>query len=399
MKQNWKLLFLPLCVAICCNFLTVTNLIAGSNRLRISAQVIARGDANTDFRQARTAVFPAHPHSALTVMSQTTLQGSHGYRDVFFQTSHDLGQTWSAPTVAPSLKRSQQPDGSDHVFSDIWPTYHPQSGKVLLTGKIFTFEGGTKENTLREHIGYAVFDPETTTFGPVMILAVPEKDQDGRPIIAPNAGCHQPVIQNNGEILLPFRYQTAEKPRRYTSSVARCQFDGTHLTFVEQGTRHTIKTGRGLYEPSLIAHAGRYYFTMRADDGAYVAESDDGLNFSAHKPWTFDDGTLLGSKNTQQHWLTLGGKLYLLYTRAGANNDDVFRQRAPLFIAEVNPESLLVIRSTEQIVLPNDGGLYGNFGVCHVSLNEAWVTCADDGGKRKATPDTGNEVYLIRLKN
>lgn len=395
MRTLWTLFTLSLCLP---GDWTTADVHAGSKRLTISTQVIARGEADTDYRQARTALFPGDSNSALTVMSQTTLKGSHGYRDVSFQISRDAGKTWSVPEVAPSLKRSRQPDGSDHAFSDIWVSAHPQTGTILLTGKIFTFENGVKENTLREHIGYAVFDPESKSFGPVRILQTPETGPAGLPIIAPNSGCHQPVILGNGEILLPFRYQTAVKPRQYTSSVARCRFDGKTLTFQEQGTEHTIPSKRGLYEPSLIAHQGRYYLTMRADDGAYVAASDDGLNFSAQVPWTFDDSSLLGSKNTQQHWFSLGDHLYLMYTRAGANNDDVFRQRAPLFFGQVNPETLQVIRSTEQTLLPNDGGLYGNSGVCPVSPNEVWITCADDGGKRKTDPNAGNEVFLVRLR-
>ncbi len=73
------------------------------------------------------------------------------------------------------------------------------------------------------------------------------------------------------------------------------------------------------------------------------------------------------------------GRLFLIYTREGAGNETVFRQRAPLFIAEVDPQRLSVLRSTEQIVLPNDGGLYGNSGICRFSESEAWITCADDG--------------------
>ena len=45
------------------------------------------------------------------------------------------------------------------------------------------------------------------------------------------------------------------------------------------------------------------------------------------------DGQALGSYNTQQHWISHGDSLYLIYTRRGANNDHVFRNRAPIFIA------------------------------------------------------------------
>ena len=36
----------------------------------------------------------------------------------------------------------------------------------------------------------------------------------------------------------------------------------------------------------------------------YVTSSDDGLHYAPIRPWTFDDGTELGSYNTQQHWVS-----------------------------------------------------------------------------------------------
>jgi hypothetical protein len=90
---------------------------------------------------------------------------------------------------------------------------------------------------------------------------------------------------------------------------------------------------------------------MRADHSAFVARSDDGLRFELFIEWKFDDGQVLGSYNTQQHWLTHNDTLYLIYTRRGANNDHVMRHRAPLFIAEVDPVRLCVRRATERILV------------------------------------------------
>jgi len=68
--------------------------------------------------------------------------------------------------------------------------------------------------------------------------------------------------------------------------------------------------------------------------------------------------------------------LFLVYTRRGANNDHVFRHRAPLFIGQVDPERLRVIRATERIAIPERGARLGNFGITEVSKNETWiVTC------------------------
>lgn len=87
-------------------------------------------------------------------------------------------------------------------------------------------------------------------------------------------------------------------------------------------------------------------------------------------------GTNLENYNTQTHWVAHDDALFLVYTRRGANNDHVFRHRAPLFIARVDPERLRVIRATERIAVPERGARLGNFGITEVSERETWiVTC------------------------
>ena len=138
---------------------------------------------------------------------------------------------------------------------------------------------------------------------------------------------------------------------------------------------------------------------MRADDGAFVAKSTDGLHFSNHKPWTFDDGRPLGSYNTQQHWITIAGDLYLVYTRRGADNDHIMRHRAPLFIAQVDPKELHVIRSTEQVLVPENHATLGKSGVCTISKKESWVTVAEglvSCGRRKGE---NNTVILTKISS
>ena len=134
---------------------------------------------------------------------------------------------------------------------------------------------------------------------------------------------------------------------------------------------------RGLVEPSIVRFRGRYFLTIRNDVKGYVTASEDGLRYASIKPWTFDDGSELGSYNTQQHWLAHSDGLYLVYTRRGADNDHIFRHRAPLFIAQVDPDGLHVIRRTERVLIPERGATLGNFGAAAVSENESWVTVAE----------------------
>ncbi len=163
------------------------------------------------------------------------------------------------------------------------------------------------------------------------------------------SACAQFVVEDDGSLLLPFYIGTGtDKP--FSTTVARCSFDGQDLQYQEHGNVMSLNKGRGVYEPSLVKYEGRYYLTIRSDDRAYVTVSDDGLHYRPIKRWLFDDGTELGSYNTQQHWVVQNGGLFLVYTRRGANNDHLMRHRAPLFVAQVDPQRLHVVRDTEQVV-------------------------------------------------
>ncbi len=190
------------------------------------------------------------------------------------------------------------------------------------------------------------------------------------------AGCTQRFDLEDGTILLPISFRPKGKNSRVT--VCKCTFDGRKLKYTENGSELELNNEtRGLGEPSLTRFNGEYFMTIRNDEKGFVARSTDGLTFHEYIPWKFDDGNELGSYNTQQHWVTHSDGLFLVYTRRGAGNDHVFRNRAPLFIAQVDPEKLCVIRETEQILVPERGARLGNFGVTDISPNETWVTVSE----------------------
>src|SRR3954447_21786291 len=132
---------------------------------------------------------------------------------------------------------------------------------------------------------------------------------------------------------------------------------------------------------------------------AYVTAGSDGLHFDRPRPWTFDDGTDLGSYNTQAHWVVHSDGLFLAYTRRGANNDNVIRHRAPLFMAQVDPERSVVLRATERELVPNRGAQLGNFAVVDVNEHETWVTTSE--GMSPGNPaqfGSNGRVYAARLQ-
>jgi len=261
---------------------------------------------------------------------------------------------------------------------NFWPKWHDASGTLLGTGHTPLYRNDELVSTpFRRRPAYSVYDPDAHSWAPWRFLDIP-----GDPFYNSGAGCVQRVDLPDGDILLPICWKSREEMERGwkgRSSVAvlRCRFDGEMLRCVEVGNSLTASDPRGLGEPSLAYFGGRFFLTLRNDLRGYVAVSNDGLEYGAPRPWTFDDGAELGSYNTQQHWIVHSDGLFLVYTRRGANNDHVFRHRAPLFMAEVDPERLCVIRGTERAVVPERGARLGNFGTADASPDESWVVVSE----------------------
>lgn len=281
------------------------------------------------------------------------------------------------------------------AICDTTPQWHPKTGKLLVTGATFLQDLKLHRNPPRgpSETAYAVYDPATSQWGERQKLKMP----DERKFYFARAGCTQHIDLPDGDILLPIYFYSKGAEEINYVTVVRCGFDGTTLRYKSHGSELIVdldakRDRTGLYEPSLTYFGSTYLLTMRADEGAYVSTSDDGLHYSRPKPWRFDDGGILGSYNTQQHWVTHSDGLYLCYTRKGADNDEVFRHRAPLFIAHVDAERLVVERTTEQVLLPNLGKAFGNFGVCNVSPDETLVVDCLAG----APPGT-KSVYLAKI--
>jgi hypothetical protein len=283
-------------------------------------------------------------------------------------------------------------------MGDVCPQWHAVSRVILATGKTFGFRDGVREDRTLERVSYAVFSPLTNEWSGLKLLTLPGMDHEGHAFLEPNSGCVQRFDLPGGEVLLPIRYRKDSASRAYTTIVARCSFDGETLTYREHGSELTIPRERGLYEPSVTGYAGRYFLTMRADHSAFVARSKDGLNYEPIREWTFDDGQPIGSYNTQQHWVAHSRGLYLVYTRRGANNDRVFRHRAPLFIAQIDPDRLCVLRATEQVLMPETGlDLGAGFAPLDVSANETWVISSETGFPKERDGEP-NRVLLAKIQ-
>ena len=331
-------------------------------------------------------------------MNSLDLSGSDVFKGMFGLETNNLGKSWSEPEELESLKpRIETIEGVKRpvAVSDFWPRWHSASKKLLGTGHTVAYTPEWKVTNPRpRHTSYSVYNAKTGKWNDWQKLKMPDDPK----FYNSGAGCAQRYDLEDGSILLPVSIHPAGKNSRVT--VCKCTFDGKRLEYVEHGTELELNDDtRGLGEPSLTRFNGTFYMTIRNDKKGFVTRSSDGLHFEPIRPWTFDDGSELGSYNTQQHWVTHSDGLYLVYTRRGANNDHVFRNRAPLFMAQIDPEKLYVIRETEQILVPERGARLGNFGVTDISQEETWVTVSEwmqPKGVEKYGSD--GSVFVARIR-
>lgn len=310
---------------------------------------------------------------AVVMTIQKHLVASDHYSGMYFLRTDDLGRSWTPPTKIPELDWQAGPNGETIAVCDATPGWHDSSRKMLVIGIKLRYSKDGKQllDKPRSHeCAYTTYDPQMRAWTRWKMLAMPDTDSKFF-LVAP--GCVQWLVNSDGTLLIPiyFRGPTGDDD---ISTVVHASFDGQNLKYLKHGSELAIRGGRGFSEPSLVLHQGKYFLTLRNDKAAYVTASTDGLHFGPVKKWTFDDREDLGSYNTQAHWLNHSDALFLTYTRRGANNDHIPRNRAPIFIAQVDPLKLEVLRSTERMILPERGVMLGNFGAAAITPNESWVT-------------------------
>lgn len=324
----------------------------------------------------RACIVPA-ADGPLALMTLQTIAGSDYFGPVHWMTSRDLGRTWTEPQPVPPLGRVPQDDGWEEGVCDVVPEVHSPSGTVLALGHNVFYKGPRfSANQPPRWPIYAVW--RDRKWGPRRKL---EWDDPRGAMIYTN-NCGQRVVLPNGDIALVMSFGAKSNGR--SAAGVRCSFDGERLTIKSVGREIKHAAGRGMLEPSLVHWRQKFYVTLRAEDNSgYVATSDDGLDFSEKQPWAWDDGTPVPMSSTQQHWLPHSEALFLVYTRRDTGNVNVPRWRAPLFMAQVDPQKLRLLRDTERIVLPlvgdgvnspDDVAYSGNFHPVNVSPDESWVT-------------------------
>ncbi len=313
----------------------------------------------------------------MSLMTLQTIGGSDYFGPVHYMTSIDMGRTWSVPSEIPSLGRVRRDDGWDECVCDIVPEFHQPTNSVLAMGHSVCYRG-TK------------FEPAQPPRWPVYSVwkngawGIRRKlawdDPRGAFIYTNN--CGQRVALPNGDITFVMSFGSKNASR--SAAGVHCSFDGSVLAIKAVGKEMKHAAGRGLLEPSLVRWRDRFFVTLRAEDNrGYVATSDDGLDFSDKQPLSWEDGEPLMMSSTQQHWLPHSEALFLVYTRRDSSNINVMRWRMPIYMAQVNPNTLRLVRETERVVLPlvgdgvnapDDVPFSGNFHITNVTQDESWVT-------------------------
>ena len=309
------------------------------------------------------------PDVAIATSQYLDVSGSDLFSGLYMSKSYDGGKTWSEFEAQEGLKPVVK-DEYITVGCDATPMYHKKTGKILLLGHTAEYQEGLKHPTgNHRNTFYSVYDEKSGCFTKMRFLEMPQGFE------CCGNGSGQSIELENGELLVPVYYTTQESPNNAKAMVLRCSFDGVDIKVLEMGKPLSFLIDRGLDEPSIVCHKGEYFMTIRNDECGLVAKSKDGLNYDNVHLWQWDDGSILQNYNTQQHWMTVGDDLYLVYTRRGANNDHVFRHRAPLFASRV--ENMKLVRNSEIALVPQRGARMGNFGVTRINENTSAVMVSE----------------------
>ncbi|MDB6003134.1 MAG: sialidase [Prosthecobacter sp.] len=318
----------------------------------------------------------------LMTLSKLSTTGTDVYRGLGYATSTDGGTTWTPLVELPYIARPLR-DGITGMFGAVLPVFHPQTGKVLLLGNCVGYTGyGTSSVKLTglRYPAFAVYDVATAKWS--ADYTVLDDQQEA------NTTSGFPWILADGTLLWPCN----------GGQVLKASFDGEKVTILARSPQieGLGKQAKNTGEYHLTKSGDKFYIAMRCPDQNRIAVSDDGQHFAPAVPLRWDDGTVVPSMATQMRWVRQQGRLYLVYTRVDPSSKGIFRNRAPLWMAELEPVTVRLKKSTEVIAVPISPGRddLGNFGATFVSDELSLITTSEFGRTR----GSNSRVYLTKVE-
>ena len=334
--------------------------------------------------------------TALLAYQRLLLTGSDVFYGQFMSRSTDGGKTWSEPVELAALKDTHENGYRVARYATV--RYSAANAKWFALGTAQLYRDDKRP--FQRYVDgrpyctplYVSVDVEKGVFTGYGTLPFPLPYEMAMPF-------GQALEETDGTLTMPFYFRPVGGGKKGRVITVRYAFDGDAMKIVKTGApvvRDDL--ARGIGEPSLTRLGGKVYLTLRSDEMGLWCESDDGgLSFSAPRPWTWTDGTPIGNRNTQQHWVGGSDGLYLAYTREDPANTHVFRNRAPIFMSRFDPVAGGLVRSTERIIVPELGARLGNFCVAE-SGRESWLVVAEwmqPLGCEKYGSD--NSIWLVKF--
>jgi hypothetical protein len=331
----------------------------------------------------RATAYPAGEKKTelLMTLSKKGRTGTDIYLGLAFTTSKDGGTTWEGFTDLPYAPRPLR-DGIMGMFGATVPVFHAKSGKVLLLGNCVGYTNyGTPQVKLTglRFPAYAVYDPAARKWSEDYTVLL---DQENA-----NTTSGVPWLLDDGTFLWPCN----------GGQVLKASFDGARISILARSPQieGMGKVVKNTGEYHLIKSGERFFLAMRCPDQNRIAASADGFNFEPAVELCWDDGTKVPSVATQMRWVRQQGRLYLVYTRVDESSKGIFRNRAPLWIAEFDTATLCLKRATETIAVPISPARddLGNFGTAFVNGELSLVTTSEFG----RTKGSNSRVYVTRI--
>ena len=368
-------------------------------------------DQNTTYTFTRQRLFPGFDGklckiqpsiatdgkgTALLGFQKLLLTGSDVFYGQFLSKSSDGGKTWSEPVEQTSLADTFEEGFRVAHYATV--RYSRVHSKWFALGMAQLFQDDkvpyqkcVNGRPYGTPIQVSV-DAEKGVFTSCKTLDFPFACEMALPF-------GQALECENGDVIMPFYMRTPGSGAKSQCVTVRYRFRGDGLEIVSAG-RPIVRDdlARGIGEPSMARLGDKVFMTLRSDEMGLWCDSDDsGLTFSSPRPWTWTDGTPIGNKNTQQHWIPCGDDLFLAYTREDRTNGHVFRNRAPIFMARFDPASGGLVRDTEFPLVPELGARLGNYCVDYTG-NEAWLVTAEwmqpQGCERYGSD---NSIWLVKV--